>query len=97
MENNNNRNNVPFQECILRETRDAMVCITDKIQMLEESIGCTKSRIALPAQDTHQIMEDVVLNKGIVLKLMRVGQTTLARWRYKGLLKYQPKSSREIV
>lgn len=60
-------------------------------------MGCTKSRIALPAQETHQIMEDVVLNKGIVLKLMRVGQATLARWKYKGLLKYQLKSSREIV
>lgn len=31
MENNNNRNNVPSQECILREIRDAMVRITDKI------------------------------------------------------------------
>lgn len=97
MNNHNNRNNVSTQEYILKEIRDAMTCITDKIQMLEESMGCSASRIVQPAQAKHQMMEDVVLNKGIVLKLMRVGQTTLTRWRYKGLLKYQPKSSREIV
>ncbi len=97
MDNSNYRIYTPSQKKILQETKDAMVSINDKIQKLEESMGCPMPRIAQHSHETYLVEKDLVLNKGIVLKLMKVGQTTLARWRYKGLLKYQPKSSREIV
>ena len=73
-----------------------VVSLNDKIQKLEASVINTRS-MADATSIELQHSNDVILTKGVVLKLMKVGQTMLARWRYKGLLKFYPKSSREIV
>ena len=96
MASNIKQTSAPSQESILREIKATVVSLNDKIQKLEASV-INKRSMADATSIELQRSNDVILTKGVVLRLMKVGQTTLARWRYKGLLKFYPKSSREIV
>ena len=96
MASNIKQTSAPSQESILREIKATVVSLNDKIQKLEASVINTKPMADASSIETQR-PNDVILTKGVVLRLMKVGQTTLARWRYKGLLKFYPKSSREIV
>ena len=96
MASNIKQTSAPSQESIIREIKATVVSLNDKIQKLEASVINTRSMADASSIETQR-PNDVILTKGVVLRLMKVGQTTLARWRYKGLLKFYPKSSREIV
>lgn len=94
MVNSNIQSATLEKECILQEIRDAVAIINVKIERIQESIGNKKESAS---KTTPVSMNDVVINKGVVLRLLQVSQATLARWRYKGLLKFETKSTRENV
>lgn len=95
MTNGSNQDSPPKNDTYLQEIRDAVVGIHDMLQKGQIKEGKLDS--AKSGMHQHQIAEDVLLSKEVVLEQLRIGQTTLAKWRSKKSLKYKNNGSRLIV
>jgi hypothetical protein len=75
--------------------RDALVSIKESLltmQARDSNLKHVKNGLY-----QHKKSVDVILNKDMVLELLRVSGSTLAKWRYKKCLKYKNRGSRLVV
>lgn len=73
MNNNNNRNIVSTQECILREIRDARACITDKILMIAiriPAMTATATTMSISFKFSNTTMIDTVVQNVVSANLI---------------------------
>lgn len=96
MEEKNNQNSPPESEKYLREIRDAVVEIHDVLQKMQTAKD-GESKPINGGLHQHRMWEDVLLSKEVLLEQLRISQMTLAKWRYKGCIKYKNRGLRLIV
>lgn len=96
MEEKNNQNSPPESEKYLREIRDAVVDIHDTLQKMQVSKD-SEPKSGKGGMHQHRMVENVVLSKEVLLEQLRISQMTLAKWRYKGSIKYMNRGARLIV
>lgn len=82
-------------ENYLREIRDAVVGIHDTLQKIQG----TKDNLPSSSKTgmfQHRLVDDVVLNKEVLLELLHISNTTLAKWRYNNWIKCKQRTPRLV-
>lgn len=95
MEKNANQTFPTESESYLREIRDAVVGIHETLQKIQR----TKNNLPSSSKTgmfQHQLVDDVVLNKDVLLELLHISNTTLAKWRYNNWIKCKQRTPRLV-
>lgn len=85
----------PEKDMYLREIRDAVVGIHNILQ--KQSVMDKTDGNKSVGMQQHKNAVDVFLSKEVVLEQLRIGQTTLAKWRFKKCIKYHSRGTRLIT
>lgn len=95
MENKTKQGASPESESILREIRDVVVGIHDTLQKIQGTKGILPSS-SKAGMFQHRLVDDVVLNKEVLLELLHISNTTLAKWRYNNWIKCKQRTPRLV-
>jgi hypothetical protein len=96
MAENRNNSSPPDNSSYLREIRDAVVGIQDILSKNQATVN-QEGEIPKNIMYVHHKQKDVYLSKEVVLGQLKVCESTLAKWRYKQLLEYMFRGSRQVV